>query len=108
MRKRRTQSIQKGKLGCVTEANTGLAGETLNKDVESWLPLKGKWSNKDNAWENCELKKETRHFCGARSRARALKTEGLRENTDGKGLEDKVNLCSKCLIWRNKELELLS
>lgn len=55
-------------LGYVTGASPSLAGISLNMYFESWMALKLKWNNRDDAWKYCELKEETRHFWGARSR----------------------------------------
>lgn len=76
MWKEKTQSIKNKPtnikdLGYVIGASTCLAGVVLNKDLESWVALKDKWSNKDNAWKYAE--EETRYFCGTESRPCVLK-----------------------------------
>lgn len=45
----------KKKSGFVVGASMWLIGVALNKDFENWMVLKGKWSNKDNAWKYSEL-----------------------------------------------------
>lgn len=69
--KRENTKHHKKQTGDVRGASMGLARAVLNKDSESCMALKDKWSNKDNA---CKYGKEaTRYFYGTWSKPLVLK-----------------------------------
>lgn len=50
----------------------------LDRDFESWVALKDKWTNKDNAWKYYKLKEEARSSHGTGKQAGCTKMRDSR------------------------------